>query len=66
MREDLVVRLEKLADAHDRLEQGGGASEELCEAAAEIKRLRADLYEAGVLLGMLKTLGVWREEEHNV
>ena len=39
---DLVVRLKWLADAHERLEQGGGASEELAEAADEIERLRAE------------------------
>jgi len=37
----LVVRLIELADAHERLEQGGGASEELYEAAAEIELLSA-------------------------
>ena len=39
----LTVRLLILAEAHDRLEQGGGASEELYEAAEEIIRLREAL-----------------------
>lgn len=38
-----LVELRKLADAHERLEQGGGASVELYEAADEIEQLRAEV-----------------------
>jgi two-component sensor histidine kinase len=51
---ELTERLRGLADAHERLEQGGGASEELREAADCIDELVA-------ALGRIKSLTCGRQ-----